>query len=125
MELHRRRNSQEETHGAEHKMQLAVEYIEANYNKDLNMAVVSNHLSMNYSLFSYSFKQYTGTSFVSFLKDIRIREAKRLLCETDLKIQEISVQVGYENEKHFMKTFRSQCGVSPTEYRKNMSGAAK
>ena len=125
MELHRRRNSQEETHGAEHKMQLAVEYIEANYNKDLNMAVVSNHLSMNYSLFSYSFKQYTGTSFVSFLKDIRIREAKRLLCETDLKIQEISVQVGYENEKHFMKTFRSQCGVSPTEYRKNMSGTAK
>lgn len=33
---------------------------------------------------------------------------------------EISQQVGYENEKHFMKTFKTICGVSPTEYRKTM-----
>lgn len=124
MELHRRKNRQEETKSADHRMQTAIEYIRENYNKDLNMAVVSNYLSMNYSLFSYSFKQYTGTSFVNYLKDIRIQEAKKLLSGTDLKIQDISVRVGYENEKHFMKTFRMQCGVSPTEYRKNMKGAS-
>ena len=84
------------------------------------MAVVSNYLSMNYSQFSYSFKQYTGTSFVNYMKEIRIREAKKLLQDTDLKVQEISARVGYDNEKHFMKTFRGQCGVSPSEYRRNM-----
>lgn len=97
----------------------AVRYIEANYNKDLNMAVVSNHVSMNYSLFSYEFKQYTGTNFVSYVKKLRIEEAKKLLTDTDLRINEISIKVGYENEKHFMKTFKSVCGVSPSEYRKN------
>ncbi|MDE6738554.1 MAG: AraC family transcriptional regulator, partial [Lachnospiraceae bacterium] len=92
-----------------------------NYDKDLNMAVVSNHGSMNYSLFSYAFKQYTGHNFVSYLKELRVNEAKRLLAETDMRVIEISRRVGYENEKHFMKTFKSQCGVSPTEYRRNMS----
>lgn len=97
-----------------------MEYIEAHYNEDLNMAVVSNQISMNYSLFSYSFKQYTGSNFVNFIKDIRMREAKRLLAETDLRVNEISQEIGYENEKHFMKIFKASCGVSPSEYRKNM-----
>lgn len=102
------------------KIKRAIEYIKDNFDKDLNMAVVSNHISMNYSLFSYVFKQYTGMNFVNYLKTIRINEAKRLLEETDKKIIEISCQVGYENEKHFMKIFKSVCGVSPSEYRKNV-----
>ena len=102
------------------KLAEAVKYIEENYAKDLNMAVVSNYIEMNYSLFSYSFKQYTGSNFVNYLKDIRMREAKRLLAESDLRIIEISQAVGYDNEKHFMKMFKASCGVSPSEYRKNM-----
>lgn len=102
------------------KIQRAIVYIHENYNKDLNMAVVSNYISMNYSLFSYAFKQYTKMNFVSYLKSIRINEAKRLLEETDKKIIEVSNLVGYENEKNFMKIFKHVCGVSPSEYRKNV-----
>lgn len=105
---------------AKMKIKAAVEYVKENYMKDLNMAVVSNYISMNYSMLSYLFKQYTGTNFVNYLKDIRIREAKKLLTETDMKIIEVSRAVGYDNEKHFMKTFRAEFGVSPGEYRKNM-----
>lgn len=102
------------------RMEQAVAYIQENYATDLNMAVVSNHVSMNYSLFSYAFKEYTGKNFVNYLKELRVNEAKRLLAETDLRVIEISQRVGYENEKHFMKIFKSVSGVSPTEYRKNM-----
>lgn len=101
------------------KIQSALVYIKDNYKKDLNMAVVSNHISMNYSLFSYVFKQYTGCNFVNYLKQIRVDEAKRLLATTDMKIADVSKSVGYDNDKHFMKIFKGQCGVSPTEYRKN------
>lgn len=105
------------------KIHKALDYIKANYCSELNMAMVSNHVSMNYSLFSIAFKEYTGVNFVNYLKLIRIEEAKRLLEETDDKVLDISKKVGYENEKHFMKTFKKMCGVSPTEYRKNITVA--
>lgn len=102
------------------KMQKAIEYIKENYATDLNMAVVSNHISMNYSLFSFTFKQYTGTNFVNYLKNIRVGEAKKLLTETDMKVNEISQAVGYDHEKHFMKTFKNITGLTPSQYRNNL-----
>lgn len=103
------------------KMQKAIDFIKENYATNLNMAVVSNHISMNYSLFSFTFKQYTGTNFVNYLKDVRVGEAKKLLTETDMKVNEISKAVGYEHEKHFMKTFKSLTGLTPSQYRNNLS----
>lgn len=120
LSFHEKMDTRFEDYRNRQKMQQAVEYIRKNYSSDLNMAVVSNYVSMNYSLFSFAFKQYTGKNFVNYLKELRIEEAKRLLKETQLRVVEISQQVGYENEKHFMKSFKSVCGVSPTEYRKNM-----
>lgn len=102
------------------KIKQALLYINENYCTDLNMAVVSNVISMNYSLFSHTFKLYTGSKFVDYIKELRIKEAKRLLETTELRVNEISQLVGYENDKHFMKMFKGVCGVSPTEYRKNM-----
>lgn len=101
------------------KMEEAVAYIQQNYQRDLNMAMVSNHISVSYSFFSQAFKEYTGMNFINYLKDLRIQHAKELLVTTDLHIAEISLQAGFENEKHFMKVFRSMVGVSPTEYRRN------
>lgn len=101
------------------KIHMAIQYIHENYHKDLNMAMVSNYVSMNYSLFSIAFKQYTQVNFVNYLKSIRMKEAKKLLETTERKVLDISRAVGYENEKHFMKLFKENCGVSPSEYRKN------
>ncbi len=102
------------------KIEQALEYINRHYHEDINMAMVSNDVSMNYSVFSLTFKEYTGQNFVNYLKELRLKEAKKLLDETDKKVIEISTLVGYENEKHFMKTFKSIYGVTPSEYRKNI-----
>ncbi len=123
MEFHDRLDEEFDDYKNKQKMQEAIGFIEENFDKDLNMAVVSNHVSMNYSLFSYVFKQYTGRNFVNYLKEFRVEEAKKLLAQTEMRVVEISKKVGYENEKHFMKIFRNVCGVSPTEYRKNMQAA--
>lgn len=103
----------------QNRIREAESYIRENYSKDINMAIVSNYVSMNYSLFSIMFKEYTGTNFVNYLKIIRIEAAKKLLVTTDKKIQDISREVGYENEKHFMKTFKNICGISSSDYRRN------
>ena len=122
LDLNKRLGDRPDDVGIRQKIAQARAYIDENYATDLNMAVVSNQVSMNYSLFSYSFKQYTGQNFVNYLKAVRIAKAKELLADTDMKIIEISQTVGYENEKNFMKIFKSICGVTPGEYRKNMAG---
>ena len=96
-----------------------MQYIQQNFRQPLNMAQVSNHVSMNYSLFSLLFKQYTGSNFVSYLQKQRLDEAKRLLETTDWRVNEIGRRAGFADEKHFLKVFKSVVGMSPTEYRKS------
>ena len=52
-----------------------------------------------------------------FLLQCRIRQACKLLTETNNPIQEIARQVGYDNPLTFSKTFKTFCGVSPRSYR--------
>ena len=117
--VHTCREAMQNQAAGNEKMEEALTYIQENYAKDLNMAMVSNYICMNYSLFSAAFKEYTGINFVNYLKEIRISEAKQLLLQTDDKIAEIAGKVGFENDKHFMKSFKAVCGVSPSEFRKD------
>ncbi|SEU24348.1 response regulator [Paenibacillus sp. NFR01] len=99
-------------------MKEALAFIEENYFRPLNMAVVSNHVSLNYSYFSEAFKAYTGESFVTHLKKVRIRHAKRLLLENrGNKLEEIAEAVGFESSKHFARVFKELEGISPGEFR--------
>ncbi|WP_438435088.1 response regulator [Gorillibacterium sp. sgz500922] len=104
-------------HSDPKEIQKALDYIHAHYQDNLNMAMVSNHVSLNYTYFSQAFKEYTGESFVAYLRKLRIQKAKELLEGTDDKVYEISAKVGFENVKHFTRIFRETEGVTPLEYR--------
>lgn len=104
-------------HSEHGDMREAVAYIENNYHRPLNMAMVSNHVSLNYSYFSEAFKTYAGESFVTYLKKVRIRKAKELIGMGSLKLSEISAAVGFENTRQFSRVFKELEGVSPFEYR--------
>ena len=116
--LHGRIVAESESFRSKERMSEALDFIRHNYDKGLNMAVVSNHISMNYSVFSQLFKEYTGKNFVDYLRDLRMEKAKELLIQTDLRISEISAKTGYENDKYFMKSFKTAMGISPTQYRR-------
>ncbi|MGG4220957.1 response regulator [Paenibacillus jamilae] len=104
-------------------MTRAIQYIHDHFSEDLNMAVVSNVVSLNYTYFSQAFKAYTGLSFVQYLKRLRIAEAKRLLECQEGRIYEIAAAVGFDNAKHFNKVFRELEGMTPQQFRlKNIRG---
>ncbi|OAB45325.1 response regulator [Paenibacillus glacialis] len=108
------RSAYTEEHG---DMKEAVAFIEESYNRSLNMAMVSNHVSLNYSYFSETFKAYTGENFVLYLKKVRIRKAKELLLKSSVKLSMVGESVGFENSKQFSRVFKELEGVSPHEYR--------
>lgn len=96
----------------------AKHYIDENFQHDINMAVVSNFVSMNYSLFSHSFKEHVSMNFNHYLRHKRIDYAKKLLLSTDYLVNEISQRAGFNDYKHFLKSFKKITGVSPSDYRK-------
>lgn len=103
------------------EMARALEYIHASFDKDISMAMVSNHVSLNYSYFSERFKEFTGESFIGYLKKIRIGKAKELLETTDDRVYEIGHRVGYDNPKQFNRVFRELEGITALEYRQKIS----
>lgn len=117
MRLHEYVKQVKSVYSEQRYMGKALQYIEDNYHKDLNLAVVSNYISVNYSYFSHTFKEYTGCNFVDYVKRVRIKAAKELLKDTEFKVFEISEKVGYKNPKQFTRVFRELEGISPKEYR--------
>lgn len=99
------------------KMQSAIDYIRQNYRSPIDMAEVSNHVSMNYSMFSVTFKEYTGENFNVYLRKLRLEKSKKLLSGTDLCIHEIAQEVGFEDARYFAKLFKEETGWTPTYYR--------
>ncbi|CAM4431747.1 response regulator [Paenibacillus typhae] len=95
----------------------AIRFIHENYHKPLDLAMVSNHVSLNYAYFSNLFKKNVGKGFAEYLRDVRLDKARRLLAETEYKIVEITPLVGYESYKSFTRAFREVMGMQPTEYR--------
>lgn len=66
------------------------------------------------------FKEYFQISPMQYLHKMRIQAAKSLLLETDVKIHEISYEVGYENTNHFIHHFKKMVGLTPMEYRNRL-----
>ncbi|MBN2981067.1 response regulator transcription factor [Cohnella algarum] len=98
----------------------AIRFIHESYHKPLDLAMVSNHVSLNYAYFSNLFKKNIGKGFAEYLRDVRLDKARRLLAETEYKIVEIAAMVGYESYKSFTRAFRDVMNMQPTEYRQLM-----
>ena len=92
--IHVYRESLKSQTAGKEKMEEAISYIRENYAKDLNMAMVSNHICMNYSLFSAAFKEHTGVNFVNYLKDIRDVKLKDLRDEIGIVQQDVYLFAG-------------------------------
>lgn len=103
----------------------AIRYIHENYHKPLDLAMVSNHVSLNYAYFSNLFKKNIGKGFAEYLRDVRLDKARRLLADTEHKIVEVAAMVGYESYKSFTRAFREVMGMQPTEYRERMRRTAE
>lgn len=95
-----------------------VAYMEKNYYKDIKLESIAKMFNYNSAYLGKVFKKQSGDSFNNTLDLIRIHNAKRLLDETELKVYQVSEQVGYSNIDYFYSKFKKYVGVSPKEYKK-------
>lgn len=82
----------------------AVAYMKENYSSpDLTMAALAEMLSISPVTMSVEFKNRMGVNPSDYLGIIRMEKAKELLKTTSLKVKDVSVAVGYEDEHVFMR----------------------
>lgn len=105
-------SSQEEKHYAR-----LTEYIRNGFMRDISLDSASEALEMSPSYIGLIFRKVGGTSFLKYLTDIRMEEARRLLRTTDLTLREIGVRVGIENQNTLIRTFKKAEGITPGQYR--------
>ncbi|OUM94122.1 MAG: hypothetical protein A9Z00_00370 [Thermobacillus sp. ZCTH02-B1] len=94
------------------------EYIDAHLHENLGLEAVAQRFYYNPSYFSILFKQHAGMPFSEYLAQARMRKARELLLNTNLRVAEIACRVGYKDTKYFNKVFRKMFLCSPDEFRR-------
>lgn len=95
----------------------AVTFIEQNYSRNVTVEDMARRCNLDRSYFGKIFRETMGQPPQEFLIRYRMAKAAELLKTTDESIGSISVQVGYANQLHFSRAFKTVYGVSPREYR--------
>ena len=98
-------------------LNISKEYIDNNYAKELTLSQVAKYIYLSDSYFAHSFKDKFGISPKSYLLKIRIEAAKELLENTDSKIADVALSVGFSSQQRFNDIFRKNTGMTPLKYR--------
>jgi AraC-like DNA-binding protein len=94
-----------------------IAFIETNYDKKINMDDFVKIVHMSEYHFLRLFKKYIGVGPYEYLINYRINKSKTLLKETNLSVNEIAYQVGFNNINNFIRDFKKLVGITPLKYR--------
>jgi two-component system response regulator YesN len=93
------------------------EYIESHLGDDVSLQAIADHIFLHPVYLSRLYKLETGEGISDYLYRVRMERAAYLVKHSDLKIYEITAQLGYQNAPYFIKVFRKHYGMTPQEYR--------
>jgi len=95
-----------------------IDFINNNFqNSQITLDFVSSETGVSQRRITNDIQNQFGCNFKSFINRLRINESKRLLLDKDLNIGEIAFKIGFNNQSHFNRVFKSELQSSPTEYR--------
>jgi len=95
-----------------------IEYINTHYHdSNLTLEKISEETATSSRRITFLIHDKFNCNFKTYLNRIRINESKTLLSQTDLNIGEIAFKVGFNNQSHFNRVFKTECQISPTEFR--------
>ena len=93
-------------------------YIEDNYqDPSMGLNKIADEFQISETYFSHMFKEKTGVNFSTYLENIRMSEAARLIKETNISLNELYISVGYNNVNTFRRAFKKTYGVTPSSMR--------
>ncbi|UQZ35551.1 AraC family transcriptional regulator [Paenibacillus sp. PK3_47] len=95
----------------------AKKYLKEHYADPLTLDMIAGHCGVNKHHLCRLFQRSEQTSPLAYLRERRVEVAVSLLRTTDLSIQEIGRQCGFDSPSYFGKVFREYMSMTPKEYR--------
>ena len=97
-------------------------WIRLYYHKKFTVSELANRFSYNPKYLSALFKKYTGQTVKGYITRIRLDAAKGLLVQGSASVKAVATSVGFTDEYYFMRAFKKDMGLTPSEYRKIFCG---
>lgn len=98
-------------------IEYAIKYIQGNYAR-VKIGDLADYIGINRTYLATIFKRKLCMSPQEYLMRVRMNKATELLCQTELQINQVASNVGYDNALTFSKMFKKEYGISPEAYRK-------
>jgi AraC family L-rhamnose operon regulatory protein RhaS len=103
--------------GIDADVESLIRYLNENYAQKITIGDITGRLCTNRTTISKKFMAAVHMSIMEYLAQIRISMACVLLKDTSLPVSEIVYRVGFNDQAHFLRSFRNGTGVSPSAYR--------
>lgn len=110
--------SQNEARAADGSLTYVLRYIHSRYTEPITLELLAQMEHISKSYLSRQFKRQTGMTVIGYVNRLRVEAAKRLLTGSELRVDELAYQVGFESPKYFYRVFKSATDVSPAAFRK-------
>ncbi|APG65387.1 AraC family transcriptional regulator [Tenacibaculum todarodis] len=102
------------------RMRNVMDYTIHHYYKNIGLDEIANKANMTPNAFCRYFKQRTNKTYFSFLNELRVENACKLLVgNKGLSVSEIAYQCGFKNLSNFNRKFKEVKKITPSKYRKN------
>lgn len=105
------------------KMKKALKYIESHLADEIRLEEVAEQVYLSPYYFSKFFKKQQGIGFNAYLTQQRMKQAKKMLENSDISIAFIAKNLGFSQTSYFCKVFRQSYQVTPQEHRSNYRGS--
>ncbi len=96
------------------------EYLQEHFAEDVTLEDVAEMHGISPYYLSKLFSQQNNITFIDYLTDLRMEEAKNLLVDTQKGLKEIAIDVGYANSNYFCRVFKKKTGLTPSEFRREV-----
>jgi AraC-like DNA-binding protein/mannose-6-phosphate isomerase-like protein (cupin superfamily) len=102
-----------------------VDYIHKHYFDNISLEDLSKEFYVSPYYLCREFKKCTNRTIIQYINITRIMNAQTKIMETNKSITEIANETGFSNITHFNRIFKSNTGITPSEYRKQYKNKAR
>jgi AraC-like DNA-binding protein len=96
---------------------LCTKYLLEHLSENHSLVSIANTLGTNRNSLAVAFKDIHKIGVFTWLRQQRLLEARRLLCNTDQHIQSIAYELGFSDPSNFTNAYKQEFGLSPSETR--------